>query len=64
MSQGELREGDHYLQRVKHGRMVFVWSRMQHWMRERAAVVAPVHVPTPVDPFYAVSGFHLAARAL
>ncbi len=36
MSQGELREGYHYLQRMKHGRIVFVWSRMQQWMRERS----------------------------
>lgn len=35
--QGELREGIHYLQRVKHGRVVFVWSEMQQWMRERSS---------------------------
>lgn len=34
MSQGEICEGVHYLQRVKHGRIVFIWSRMQAWMRE------------------------------
>lgn len=34
MSQGELREGDHYLQRVKGGRVIFVWSRMEHWLRD------------------------------
>jgi hypothetical protein len=32
---GELHEGEHFLQRRRHGRIVFVWSRMQVWLAER-----------------------------
>ena len=37
MVQGELRESEHFLQRQRHGRIVFRWSRMQHWLRDRRA---------------------------
>jgi hypothetical protein len=33
--QGELREGEHFLQRRRHGRIVFIWSRMQAWLTAR-----------------------------
>ncbi len=35
MVQGELREGEHFLQRQRYAKVVFVWSAMQRWLRER-----------------------------
>lgn len=35
ISQGALRNGEHYIQRQRYGRVVFVWSAMQRWLRER-----------------------------
>src|SRR5262245_44268450 len=32
-AQGVLRFGEHYLQRRRHGRVVYVWSAMQRWLR-------------------------------
>ncbi len=63
MSQGELREGDHYLQRVKHGRIVFVWSRMQAWMRNQRKTPIPIETDRErnadaVEPFYRVRHAH------
>ena len=51
MSQGDLREGYHYLQRMKHGRIVFVWSRMQEWMRERSEP-GRRETRNDIEPFY------------
>jgi hypothetical protein len=34
-AQGVLRLGEHYLQRRRHCRVVYVWSAMQLWLRER-----------------------------
>jgi len=42
MVQGELREGEHYLQRRRHSRIVFKWSRMQEWLRQRPTPGGPV----------------------
>jgi hypothetical protein len=44
-SQGVLRLGVHYLQRRRHGRVVYVWSAMQLWLRERQ------QEPRNVEPF-------------
>jgi hypothetical protein len=34
-SQGILRRDEHYVQRRPHGRVVYIWSAMQRWLRER-----------------------------
>ena len=52
--QGELQEGVHYLQRKKHGRIVFVWSRMQEWLRHRTPPPPRADAAEAVDPFYRV----------
>ena len=44
-AQGVLRLGEHYLQRRRHGRVVYVWSAMQRWLRERR------QEPLEVEPF-------------
>jgi len=44
-AQGVLRLGEHYLQRRRHGRVVYVWSAMQRWLRERQ------QEPLEVEPF-------------
>jgi hypothetical protein len=47
-AQGVLRLGEHYLQRRRHGRVVYVWSAMQRWLRERQQeqVEAEPFIPT------------------
>jgi hypothetical protein len=44
-AQGVLQLGVHYLQRRRHGRVVYVWSAMQLWLRERH------QEPRNVEPF-------------
>src|SRR5262245_53485957 len=44
-AQGVLRLGEHYLQRRRHGRVVYVWSAMPRWLRERQ------QQPLAVEPF-------------
>jgi hypothetical protein len=56
--QGELQEGVHYLQRKKHGRIVFVWSRMQEWLRHRNPPPPRSNHAEAVDPFYRVRRGH------
>jgi hypothetical protein len=56
--QGELQEGVHYLQRKKHGRIVFVWSRMQEWLRHHAPPPPRSDRAEAVDPFYRVRRGH------
>ena len=33
--QGVLKKGEHFLQRQHHGKVVFIWSAMQRWLRQR-----------------------------
>ena len=35
IAQGVLKKGEHFLQRQRHGKVVFVWSAMQRWLRQR-----------------------------
>ncbi len=56
--QGELQEGVHYLQRKKHGRIVFVWSRMQEWLRHQVPPSPRADDVAAVDPFYRVRHGH------
>ena len=35
IAQGVVKKGEHFLQRQRHGKVVFVWSAMQRWLRQR-----------------------------
>ena len=35
ISQGELRVGRHFVQKRRHGKIHFLWSAMERWLRER-----------------------------
>lgn len=42
--QGVLRNGEHFIQRQRYAKVVFIWSAMQRWLRERQQ-------KPPVEPF-------------
>jgi len=35
ISQGHLKRGKHFVQRRRHGKLLFIWSAMERWLRER-----------------------------
>jgi hypothetical protein len=42
--QGELKRGTHFVQRQRHGKILFIWPAMERWLRDRAldrSVVEP-----------------------
>jgi hypothetical protein len=43
--QGVLRNGEHFIQRQRYAKVVFVWSAMQRWLREHQ------QEPPEVEPF-------------
>jgi hypothetical protein len=47
IGQGVLRNGEHFVQRKRHGKVVFVWSAMQLWLRERQQRKLAVEPFTP-----------------
>jgi hypothetical protein len=47
IGQGVLRNGEHFVQRKRHGKVVFVWSAMQQWLRERQQRKLAVEPFTP-----------------
>jgi hypothetical protein len=53
-SQGVLRRDEHYIQRRRHGRVVYIWSAMQRWLRERQ------QEPLEVEPF--IPAHHARSR--
>ncbi len=35
ISQGELKVGTHFVQRRRHGKILFIWQAMEQWLRDR-----------------------------